>query len=297
MSKRNILKEAIDDAKALKEAAYLNAKSVLLENMKDSIKEAVDEQLSEACEDEKGEEPVMENMDLAIDDELDLGDDEGDAGEDECVEDDLTEEDLSEAISEALQALDEIEHAPHGESEMVDKEHPSGGYDGDMKAGEHDWEEEVPPAKKDHSVKESKVLRKKITDLVKENVMLKKANKKLRESVDEIRLFNQKIMYTNKLINKEGLSNATKKKIVEKMDSAKSLSEAKNIFEAFECTLGTLSESVKPKKQAAPALSEVLGSSSAGKPVNRETLKEALRGGSFTNDRMRKLAGISKDDE
>lgn len=291
--KRNILKEAIDDAKALKEAAYLNAKNVLLENMKDSIKEAVDEQLAESCEDEdEGDEKVMENLDGLADE---FGDEEVvDDSEADCSDDDLTEDDLSEAIAEALDALHEIENPKHGDITTVDIDHPAGGFDGDMKGGEHDWEDEVPPAKKDHGMKESKVLRKKVTELVKENVLLKKANKKLRETVDEIKLFNTKILYTNKLINKEGLSAKVKKSIVEKMDSVKSLSEAKSMYEVYESTLGSLSESAAPKKKA-PALSEVLGSG-GGRAVNRETLNESLRGGSYSNDRMQRLAGIKKDD-
>lgn len=286
--KRNILKEAIEDAKALKEAAYSNAKNVLLENMKDSIKEAVDEQLAESCEDEdEGDEKVMENLD-GLADEFGAEEDVGEDSDAECAEDDLTEDDLSEAIAEALDALHEIEDAPHGEIETVDHEHPT------KKPSETEWEDETPPAKKDFTVKESKTLRKKVTELVKENVLLKKANRKLRETVDEIKLFNTKILYTNKLINKEGLASSVKKKIVEKMDSVKSLSEAKSVFEAFEVTLGSLSESATSKRKA-PALSEVLGSG-GGKAVNRDSLQESLRGGSFSNDRMRKLAGITKED-
>jgi len=316
MGKRNILEEAISESKTLREAALSNAKVVLMDSIKDSLKESVDRQLEEAAEmehaepdgdecspDDSGNMTEAQDMDddLGLDIDEEGGDNEGD--EDMMDHDDgLNGDDLSEAIAEALETISEVENPSMGDSEMVDHAHPSHGFRSDVDPKEEDWEAVDPPASKNQysaqGIKnEQKSLHKKLTELVKENVLLKKANRKLRETVDEIRLFNSKIMYANKLIAKEGLSADTKRKIVSKMDTAKTVVEAKSIFEAFDCALGALSESAKPKSKKAPALTEVLGSNGGNKPMNREALKESVYGGAYSKERFQKLAGIKESDD
>lgn len=313
MGKRNILEDAIKESNLLREAAISNAKNILVDSVKDSLKEAVERQLEEAVEEHSepdGDEcapddsgNVTEGLDMDEDEEggeldLDIDEEGGDDEGDEDMSDGLNGDDLSEAIAEALETISEVENPKMGDQgDMVDHDHPSDGFHDGLVSKEVDWEDQEPEAKKDYTVKESqKSLHKKVTDLVKENVLLKRANKKLRETVDEIKLFNAKMLFANKLIQKEGLSGETKKKIVKKMDSAKTVVEAKSIYEAFECALGTLSESEKPKAKKSPALTEVLGSVGANKPMNKETLKEQVYGRTFSNERMQRLAGISKDE-
>jgi hypothetical protein len=124
-------------------------------------------------------------------------------------------------------------------------------------------------------------------------MLLKKANEKLQETINEIKLFNTKFVYAQKLVKKEGLKVQTKRKIVEKMDKAKTVAEVKSIFEAFSLALSTLDESAKPSGRKAPALAEVLNGSNAGRPVS--TLAESLRGNPYDVERMKVLAGITKE--
>ena len=304
MSQRNILKEALEDSKALKQVALVNAKNLLMEQVKDTVKEMVDRELAEAAnasvnesdepvkeETDMAEDKVCEDLDLGEEEEdvgLDMGDDLGGEGEDEDDLDlGLSESDLQEAINSALL---EVEQPQVGEVENINPDKHDRGLMGREKT-EKDWEGETPPAKKDYTVKEQlNAARGRIANLAKENVVLKKANRVLSKAVNEMKLFNSKLFYANKLLQKEGLklSNKQKKSIVEKLDKAKSLSEAKNLYEAYETTLGSLSENVKETKRT-PSLSEVMVDAPKvnGKAVN-------LRESAFSADRMKELAGITK---
>lgn len=315
MGKRNILEEAISESKTLREAALSNAKVALMENIKDVLKETVEKQLNEDADMEHAEPDGDEcapddsgNMTEGmgeVDDDLDMDLDEegGDEGEEDMTDLDagLGGDELAEAIAEALDTINEVENPSMGDADMVDHAHPSHGFNGDKDSKEEDWEVVEPPHAKNQyqaqGVKSESVksLRKKLAEQIKENILLKKANKKLRETVEDIRLFNTKITLANKLITKEGLSADTKRKIVAKMDTAKTVVEAKSIFEAFDCALGTLSESA-PVKKKAPALTEVLGSAGANVPMNKESLKDTVYGKSYTKERFQVLAGIKSDE-
>ena len=315
MAKRNILQEAITDAKAVKEAAYANAESVLMEHLKENVKQFVDSQLNENLDEkcdyqEEGaehDEPVQETYsegegetDMADDYDVEEMPDEEEGEEEE----DVTEEGLTEAdLEEALQAaLSEVTHGGLGDPEFVDvstEKNPTGIEDLDSK--EEGWEEKTAPKAKAHSLatgeqyhQEARAYKAKIAKLVKENVMLKKANEKISEALKETKLFNAKLFYATKLMQKEGLNGQVKASIVKKMDKVGSLSEAKNLFESLELALGVLSERTTKSKKDGRSLTEAYGSRNAAsgtgkgvshvKPLNEEYVT-----------RNQKLAGIIKE--
>lgn len=306
---KNILEEAIADAKALREGAVKNAQNVLMEHLKSNIKEFVDSSLSEEedCVEETLDEESemaenanvqeMEDLDLADDDmeeeddelSLDTLDDE----EDDDLEEGITEADLDEVLEAALQ---EVDHGDLGEMEEVDFEKRAdsrGLMDDDAKA--RGWEEKEPPAKKDWQVKEA-AYKAKIAQLAKESLLQRKALAKLQEAVAETQLFNHKVLFTSKLLQSEGLNKTVKKQIIRSMDEGKSLAEVKNTFNTWKTALGVMSESAKPSRGTRGSLSEALGSNvkSEGKGISRvddsHLLNESVD--PFSVERLKKLAGL-----
>ncbi len=306
---KSILKEAIADAKELKKAALKNAQNLMLENLKEDLKEMVDEQMNEEdtvaeasseCDpDDMKKENAMEDEDvLALDMSEEGGDEDEESVDDLDVDLDegLTEADLQEAL---VQALTEVDHGQLGELDeiMIDK-HEHGLMDEDGK--EDGWEKKKAPAAKSWQIKES-AMNKRIATLVTENLTLKKTNETLRKAVAETQLFNAKLYYANKLINKPSLALESKRKIVEKLDTAKSVQEVKNIFESIEYAIGVVSESKKsPAKKQSATLSEALGirGKMSEKGVSEEMLKEARHSvqvegeDRYAVERFQRIAGI-----
>ena len=318
MSKKNILREAIEDSKNLKEAALGSAKALLFESMKAELKEFVDGQLNEEGEKEvtldtgagddtlhvdvadehniSEEEVEEEKHDMK--EELELGEagvEEGLECPDEGSEGELSDDDLEEALNLALQ---EVDHGDLGEPEEIDEprgKHDTGLADEDKKAA--GWDTKTAPAQKDWTMKESQY-KAKIASLVKEVTLLKKANGKLAEANKETNLFNSKLLYATKVVQKEGLSRDIKLRVVQTIDKAKSIDEAKNLYESFEAVLGVVSKGNSGAKKIAPkapALAEALGSSMSGKGVSEVKTPHLGGDAEFTNEeikRAQKLAGI-----
>lgn len=303
MSKKNILQEAIADAKELKAAALSNAENVLLEHLKDNLKSVVEAHLNENEEGEKEEggdmklETALEENEqlMAGEEEMEEEDEAGDEGdEDEGDEDGLSEEDLEEALGAAL-SLQEVEQGALGEPEEIDPDtHDTGLLDVDTKpAG---WQEKEAPAATDRTVKENRALKSKVIKLVTENALLKKANSKISSALNEVKLFNAKLFYANKLMQKEGLGIDTKKKIVQKMDSVKSLSEAKNLYESLDMALGLMNENAKSsKKGSTRSLAESVVSTSQ-KGISEVRAPHLTENVTASVNRMRYLAGLVKED-
>lgn len=309
---KNILKEALADGRALKQAALKNAQNLILENMKEDLKEMVEDQMNVAADEDGAEtEEMTEGAgDLSLDSDLDEGDDDLDLDEegeeDEEDEDEgefdldddagLSESDLREALNAAL---NEVSHGSLGDQEHITPDsHPTGLMDQDK--SEKGWEEKTAPAKKDFTVKEA-AYRKKIANLVAENTMLRKTNVELRKTVNEVNLFNTKLHLAHKLMNKPGLNTSQKRAIVAKLDEVKSVDQAKNLYESLKIALGALSESAKKTSKA--SLSEALGVKNAptqGRNISerkespRSTLTEATEVNPFSPERMKFLAGIKK---
>lgn len=309
MSKKNILAEAIADSKALKSAAVANAQALILESMKDNLKEMVEDQMNEMaddetvaegedCEPEGDEEELSEGTDMEINEneDFDLDDldaEEEDESEEEEDEDEmagLSEADLHEALAAAL---NEVESPKMGDLRPVgadDHEDPVTGAD----SKEAGWEEKTAPAKKDFTVKEN-AYKARIAKLVAENTMLKKTNDKLRATVNEVNLFNTKLHYSQKLLRKEGLTQNVKRAIIGKMDSTKTVAEVKTLYESLEIALGALSETKKAVKKQT-SLSEALGVHGAAQGRNVSEVRSPVltEQNPFEKTRMQVLAGVKK---
>lgn len=109
------------------------------------------------------------------------------------------------------------------------------------------------------------------------------AENKLRTKLAETNLYNAKLMYTNKLLQADSLTKRQKAHIIEALDGANSIREAKLVYESLTKTLSSkpsLKESVEGRK--------VFGSSSrATRPASTTVVTEG-----YETDRWAQLAGI-----
>ena len=112
-----------------------------------------------------------------------------------------------------------------------------------------------------------------------------KAVKGLRNQLAESNLFNQKLVYCNKILQSESLSKRQKAQCIDRLDEAKTLREAKLVYESLVKALSS-----KPLREGRSG-SQILGSSSrATRPASTQT---TINEG-FETDRWATLAGITK---
>lgn len=121
---------------------------------------------------------------------------------------------------------------------------------------------------------------------VQENRKIRKAlqeNAALKRQLSEMNLFNAKLLYVNKLMQNRNVTHEQKRAIVEALDNAKTIREAKLVYQG-------LSRSMKKKSTLKEgAARRVLGSSSKSTRKSGSTLNE-----SSVTDRWATLAGIKK---
>lgn len=109
--------------------------------------------------------------------------------------------------------------------------------------------------------------------------------KALRNKLAETNLINAKLVYANKLLQNESLSTRQKAGVIEQLDSAKTVREAKLVYESLSRTLAGTSKSVNENRDR-----RVIGSSSrATRPASTQSLNEG-----FEAERWARLAGLNK---
>jgi len=108
----------------------------------------------------------------------------------------------------------------------------------------------------------------------------------LREQLEEVNLFNAKLLYVNKLMQNRDLSARQQRAVVESLDAAKTVREAKLLYTS-------LTESLKSKSGSTMNENRVFGSSSRStRSGSASTLSESVEA-----DRWAILAGINKKSE
>lgn len=106
---------------------------------------------------------------------------------------------------------------------------------------------------------------------------------KLKDALNETSVQNAKLLYTNEALSSDSLNGRQKTKLVEAISNAKSVEEAKVIFETLQSTVsGT-------KKESPKTLSEAVSRKSTLLPQT----KEAKQPTDPRIDRMQRLAGLN----
>ena len=277
---RKLLKEAIADAKAVKETAIANAKAALEEAFTPQLKSMFAAKIQEMEDEDNMEEAYdMENMgDEMASEALDKVEiDEEEFNLDELLaelegldEEESTEESLNEAEGDEEESEEEEISDEDLEAETLDLENMTDEdlkkfiegvitdmvQAGELEAGEsmEDESEEMEDEEVDldelmaeaYHEKDMKTEAKKDIeedqDEMKEELEEAYATiQKLTQDINEINLLNAKLLYTNKIFKASALTESQKVKVLSSMDKATNVKEVKLVYES-------LSENLKPKK-------------------------------------------------
>lgn len=113
-----------------------------------------------------------------------------------------------------------------------------------------------------------------------------KATQELRKKLAETNLFNAKLLFTNKLLQNEQLTARQKTQVIKQLDQAKTVREAKLVYESLANTMEGASKSAVNENRDRT----VIGSSSrTTSRASAQTLNEG-----YEAERWAKLAGINK---
>ena len=317
MAKSDLLKEAIADARAVKETALANAKIALQEAFAPRIESMLAAKLSEELEDEESFEAEPVDAEMGMDDmgdEMGMEDD-GDevefdlpapAGKIEYtpdaesaapVEDELAvepemapeeeyNEDLDlESIIRELEG-DTMEPAMEQSADNGYAKHDGdfGGDDSELEEGENidDIIEAILREEEEVVAPEEDATEEELKEVKSELEEAYKTVRQLKSIINEVNLLNAKLLYTNKLFRNFDLNENQKMKVLESFDRAGNTREVKLVF-------STMAESFTK-----PAIKRVVKESYASKPVasTKPESKAILAEGFELANRWKKLAGL-----
>ena len=322
MAKTDLLKEAIADARAVKETAIANAKLALEEAFAPRIQSMLSTKLSEQLDDEEMDDELemgMDDMDMDSDmaDEtpdmvgvaVDLDNDgdydlSGEIGE-EPVEDELVdmEDEMDDQEMEAEYAEADMEEGRYNEADMdldeIIRELEEGMYEED----EMEVEEQVVDSAGDDgdgmieedidAIIETILSEEEATDLVTkeekvdENALQEAYDtiKHLQSVINEVNLLNAKLLFTNKLFRNFDLNESQKMKVIENFDRAVSTREVKLVF-------STLAESFKRPTNSKRVVKESYASKATATTAPSKETTKVLNEGTELASRWKKLAGL-----
>jgi hypothetical protein len=297
---KDLLKEAIADAKAVKQTALANAKLALEEAFTPRLQSMLSAKLAEELseEEEEVDEPAMTEEDEMAYADNEAPVEEGEEGEESHSEEEMTEEEGEEEMTEEEDDdldLEEIIRELEGEDSEEEVAEPA------MEEGEEEMEEEPAVSEGEEGDDEDIDINEIIRSLREEDEEAEEApvteeeesSEELEEAynvirflkgkINEVNLLNAKLLYSNKLFRNFALNEGQKMKVIENFDRAHNLREVKLVF-------STLAEGFK-----SPSIKKSIKESYASKPVaSTKPAKRILSEGADLANRFQKLAGLKK---
>ena len=132
-------------------------------------------------------------------------------------------------------------------------------------------------------------LRKDTAELQNENQKLKTLLRKIKGKLEETNLQNARLLYANRVLNDTSLNEQQKSKVVDMVGEAKSVEQAKMIFETLQKTMaGT------QKQESSQSLAEVISRRSSVVLTSNRHTDEQTTGSDPTYNRWATLAGMNK---
>jgi len=311
---KNLLKEAIADAKAVRETAIANAKLALEEAFTPRLQSMLSQKIAEESDDFGDDEEELADtpeatVDMDADDSTDLGQEDetaeayNEVGEDESEGGEETDDDIHETEDEDVY---ETEDEPDAELESIIKELEDEAEGEDEVTTDEDHDDEEVPVTEDEETEAEpaeeteddeidleeviKALQEEDEDEVTKDEEaeedLKEAYKTIRflkDKINEVNLLNAKLLFSNKLFRSNGLNESQKMKIIETFDRATSVREVKLVYT-------TLAESLTGYK---PTKRRTVTEGFASKAVNStKPNKNVIVESNNFSSRMKKLAGL-----
>ena len=323
MAKNDILKEAIADAKAVREVALSNAKAALEEAFTPRLQSMLSAKLSEELEEdlheeEETNESVEETTieEASFDEMMNYDEDKGSDDEGYKMESMDEEINLEEILAELeldeggateptfMEGEEEIaEGEKEEELEEAKDEDLDEGFDLDALLEELDGldhgldeakEEDLDEAKdkdldeaKDKELDEAKD--KELEETKKELEETNNALTTVRAELNEVNLLNSKLLYVNRIFKANTLNESQKLRVVESLDKAGTAKEAKLIYETIKDTFNiSKSEGRKVKS----SIKEGLGMASKAAGKSTAPKKDVISESNDMMTRFQKLANI-----
>ena len=293
---KDLLKEAIADAKAVRETALANAKLALEEAFTPRLQSMLsaklaeemseeDEEMAPEAEPEMEMEPEMEEPEMEEPAEDEVEEYGHSMDEEEMEGDDL---DLEEILRELEGEEDEM--TTEGEEEMSDDEMTTEGEDEEMSTEGEDEEidiNEIIRALREEESEEEMTEEDEMSaeDETSKEELAEAYNviRFLKSKINEVNLLNAKLLFSNKLFRNFSLNESQKMKVIENFDRAHNLREVKLVY-------STLAESFK-----SPGVKKIVKESFASKPVaSTKPTKTVISEGADLAARFQKLAGLKK---
>lgn len=318
---QNLFKEAIADAKAVREAALTNAKAALEEALTPKLQSMLAAKLNEMEEDDLDEDNIEsseldEDFDISeilaeLDEEskepeLDEAKKE-ESEESESEEEDETKEEESEETEEEKEVKDmsveELENMikdiiaqelGNTEETPVEDEIPSNDVDMTNEPNMGTSEEEIDldellaelDALDETDENDEDEIDEAKKPKTKEKIEMDEAIntiKILRKELNEQNLLNAKLLYVNKLFKAKNLTETQKIQVITSFDKARTITEAKTIFETLKGNLNTVAKKT--------TIRESLGFASKASGI---APKKQIVESNDVITRMQKLANIIK---
>ena len=311
---KNLLKEAIADAKAVRETAIANAKLALEEAFTPRLQSMLSQKIAEESDDFGDDEEELADtpeatVDMDADDSTDLGQEDetaeayNEVGEDESEGGEETDDEIHETEDDDMY---ETEDEPDAELESIIKELEDEAEGEDEVTTDEDHDDEEVPVTEDEETEAEpaeeteddeidleeviKALQEEDEDEVTKDEEaeedLKEAYKTIRflkDKINEVNLLNAKLLFSNKLFRSNGLNESQKMKIIETFDRATSVREVKLVYT-------TLAESLTGYK---PTKRRTVTEGFASKAVNStKPNKNVIVESNNFSSRMKKLAGL-----
>ena len=294
--RKDLLSEAIADAKAVKETALANAKLALEEAFTPKLQSMISAKLAEDADEEMEEE--LDSSDLGAGDNAQPSDDASDssdienddelmvAEEDELEEDEVEEDDDMEDDMEADLDMDsEEEMGADMDDDMEDDDEDELDLESVIAELEAEMEEDEAPADENYHEEEEVDEEEDMDedeDLASELEEAYNTIASLKNTINEVNLLNAKLLYTNKLFRTFDLNENQKVKVLENFDRTSSVREVKLVF-------STLAENLNVAKKKRTVVKEGYASKATKSSAPK---KQIISEGNEMAARWKKLAGL-----
>jgi hypothetical protein len=314
MARKDLLSEAIADAKAVKETALANAKLALEEAFTPKLQSMISAKLAEELDDEEldgeemedememdsegmysEEEDMEDEMEMDsegmyseeedMEDEMEMDSDEDEMTEEEDMEDEMemdSEEDDLDLESIIRELEDEMgsEEDEMTEEEMGSEEDEMTEEEMESDEEEMDLDEVIKTLKE--MADEEEVSEEEGEDMEAELEEAYKTIKSLQSTINEVNLLNAKLLYTNKLFRTFDLNESQKVKVLENFDRTSSVREVKLVF-------STIAENLNVAKKKKVVVKEGYASKATKSSAPK---KQIISEGNEMAARWKKLAGL-----
>lgn len=292
---KDLLKEAIADAKAVRQTALANAKMALEEAFTPRLQSMLSAKLAEEMSEEDEEMPAEEEMptegeEMDMEEEMHEEEPEMEEGE-EMPEEEPTMEGEMEGEEDDLD-LEEIIRELEGDEEpaMEEPTEEEPAMEDSMEEGEEMSDDEM-----DEEINIDEII-KSLREEDEEQELPEEEEKEvpaeeleeaynvirfLKGKINEVNLLNAKLLYSNKLFRNFSLNEGQKMKVIENFDRAFTLREVKLVY-------STLAEGFKM-----PSTRKVVKESFASKPIaSTKPARQIISEGTELANRFKKLAGL-----